>query len=355
MPEEYRETNASGGNCLAGGEARIAVDLMGGDVPDAALEGCLDALAQGISVIPVGDDASVERFKSRAEKLGGVRLKDSDFIISRSVISPLDPPVRAIRGKPDSSIVLALVALKEGRVHAFVSSGSTGALVAGGVLILGRAEGVEKPGLGTLLPSSDGRGVFFIDLGASVDCRPENLVEFAVMGHTYACAVMGWSNPPVALLNVGTEPEKGSLIYRKAFELLSTAPVNFRGNVEARDVFTSSGSIVVCDGFTGNIFLKTCEGTAAFQLQTIKREVGRDLRSSFGGLLLRPAFSRVKRVLDYTEYGGAPILGLKGTIIKCHGSSGAKAISNGIRAALRCVQEDVTGKVSRTLQANAHA
>lgn len=353
MPEESQRTDVISGNDPAASKFRIALDLMGGDAPEAALEGGLEALAQGINVIPVGDEASIERFKARAAKIPGLALENMDFIVSKSVISPSDSPVRAIRGKPDSSVVLGLTAVREGRAHAFVSAGSTGALVAGGVLILGRAEGVEKPGLGTVLPSSAGRGVFFIDLGASVDCRPENIVEFAVMGHTYASAVLGWSSPPVALLNVGVEQEKGNLLSRKAFELLSRAPVKFQGNIEARDVFTLDGGVVVCDGFTGNVFLKTCEGTASFQLQTIKREVTRELRSKLGALLLRPTFSRVKKILDYTEYGGAPLLGLKGTVIKCHGSSGGKAIANGIRAALRCVEEDVAGKISRTLQAGA--
>ncbi|MBE3518995.1 MAG: phosphate acyltransferase PlsX [Firmicutes bacterium] len=354
MPEEGRKTpDIVDRNDSPTSKFRIALDLMGGDVREAALEGCLEALAQGINVVPVGDEASIENLKARATKVPGLTLEDVDFIVSKSVISPSDAPVRAIRGKPDSSIVLGLTAVKEGRAHAFVSAGSTGALVAGGVLILGRAEGVEKPGLGTVLPSSAGRGVFFIDLGASVDCRPENIVEFAVMGHVYASAVLGWSNPPVALLNVGVEQEKGNLLSRKAFELLSRAPINFQGNIEARDVFALDGGVVVCDGFTGNVFLKTCEGTAFFQLQTIKREVTRDLRSKLGALLLKPAFSRVRKILDYTEYGGAPLLGLSGTVIKCHGSSGGKAIANGIRAALRCVEEDVTGKIGRALQARA--
>lgn len=355
MPEESQTTDVIDRNDPAASKFRIALDLMGGDAPEAALEACLQAMAQGIDVIPVGDETSIEHLKARAAKIPGLALEDVDFIVSKSVISPSDSPVRAIRGKPDSSIVLGLMAVKEGRAHAFVSAGSTGALVAGGALILGRAEGVEKPGLGTVLPSSAGRGVFFIDLGASVDCRAENIAEFAVMGHTYASAVLGWSSPPVALLNVGAEREKGNLLYRKAFELLSRAPVHFRGNIEARDVFTLDGSVVVCDGFTGNVFLKTCEGTAFFQLQAIKREVTRDLKSKLGGLLLKPAFSRVKKILDYAEYGGAPLLGLKGTVVKCHGSSGGKAIVNGIRAALRCAQEDVTGKISRTLQAGAGA
>ncbi len=353
MPEESQRTDVVGRSDPAPSDFRIALDLMGGDEPEAALEGCLEALAKGIKVVPVGDEVSIERLKARAAKIPGLVLENTDFIVSRSVISPSDPPVRAIRGKPDSSVVLGLMAVKEGRAHAFVSAGSTGALVAGGVLLLGRAERVEKPGLGTVLPSSTGRGVFFIDLGASVDCRAENIVEFAVMGQTYASAVLGWSSPGVVLLNVGAEQEKGNLLYRKAFELLSHAPVEFRGNIEARDVFTLDGGVVVCDGFTGNVFLKTCEGTAFFQLQAIKREVTRDFKSKLGALLLKPAFSRVKKILDYTEYGGAPLLGLRGTVIKCHGSSGGRAIANGIRAALRCVEQDVTGKISRTLQAGA--
>lgn len=330
----------------------IAVDLMGGDSPEAILEGCLEAVTSGIKIIPVGDESSIRRLRERTSGLAGVAFRDEDVIVSRSVISPGESPVRAIRGKRDSSIVMGLEAVKEGRAGAFVSAGSTGALVAGGVLILGRAPGVEKPGLGTVLPSVSGRGVFFIDLGASADCRPENIVELAVMGSVYSAEVLGWHDPRVYLLNIGSEPEKGNLLYKKAFELLSGACVNFGGNVEARDVFQLDGAVLVCDGFTGNVFLKTCEGTASFQLHTMKKEMTRDLRSKLGALLLKPAFLRARRVLDYTEYGGAPLLGLGGTVIKCHGSSGGKAMANGIRAALRCVEQDVTGKIGRTLQAS---
>lgn len=322
----------------------VAVDLLGGDnAPEAVIDGLLEAAGTGVDILALGDGEAI----SILEKKG--RPDNVKPLLCSERILPEEPPVKAIREKKDSTITRGLEAVKEGKAGAFVSAGSTGALVAGGALIVRRASGVDKPCLGTVLPSQNGRGVLFVDLGASSDVRPETLVQFGVMGKIYAEKVLGWDDPKVALLNIGTEPDKGSLLARKAYQLMQEAPFTFIGNIEARDVFSGAADVVVTDGFTGNVFLKTCEGTAAFQFQTIKRELTRDFRSRIGALLLRPAFKRAREVLDYTTYGGAPLLGLQGCVVKCHGSSSATAIANGIRQALKFLDNDVTTVIATTL------
>lgn len=319
----------------------IAVDLTGGDnAPKAPAEACVNASRAGIHVVALGTSEAIEVLS----ELGGSSI---ETILCEEVISPDEHPVKAIREKRNSSIVKGMELLKEGKVHAFVSGGSTGALVAGGVLLLGRAAGIERPCLATVVPSIDGHGVLFLDLGASPDVKPTTLVQFGVMGYTYAQYVLGWDNPSVGLLNIGVEADKGNLTVKKAYELMQNAPVNFKGNVEARDVFSHVVDVVVTDGFTGNVFLKTCEGTASFQGSVIKREIMSGSLSRFGGLLVKGAFQRVKDVLDYTSYGGAPLLGLAGCVIKCHGSSNARAIFNGIREAQKYLDNDVASIIAQ--------
>jgi len=324
--------------------ATIALDLMGGDgAPLSNIEGCIQALKKGIHILALGDESAIRLLDERG------KFDNLETLVCKEKIAPDDPPVKAIREKKDSTITKGLIAVKEGRAQGFVSAGSTGALVAGGVLILKRAKGVDKPCLGTVLPSENRRGVLFVDLGASPDVRPETLVQFGVMGKVYAEKVLGWENPKVALLNIGQEKEKGNLLVKKAYGLMSKAPLNFYGNIEARDVFSGHADVVVTDGFTGNVFLKTCEGTAMFQMQAIKKEITRGFWTKVGALLLRPAFERVKDVLDYSTYGGAPLLGLQGCVVKCHGSSDFRAIANGIYQAERFLQNDVESVITSTL------
>ncbi|MGE5578802.1 MAG: phosphate acyltransferase PlsX [Bacillota bacterium] len=322
----------------------IGVDLMGGDfAPSAAIEGCLIALSRGVKVTAFGDEEATSALRQKA---GSAEL---EVRVCTERVTFEDAPVASLRDKPDSSIRRGIEAVKAGETSAFVSAGSTGALVAGGVLLLGRAKGVDKPCLAMVLPTKTGRGVLVLDLGASADARPETLVQFAIMGDVYAKGVLGWETPAVGLLNIGTEPEKGSLMARKAHSLLSGAPLRFVGNIEARDVFDGVADVVVTDGFTGNVFLKTCEGTASFQMDTLRASLTQGFFRSAAALMLKPAFREVKALLDYSSYGGAPLLGLSGCVVKCHGPSGPKAIANGIEQARRFVEKDVSGVISTTL------
>jgi len=324
--------------------AIVAVDLMGGDhSPDAVIEGCLKALEKGTAILALGDAPAVARLRSQGD------YPNLQTVECSQVITPDDPPVRAIRHKRDSTIVKGLSAVKNGDAGAFVSAGSTGALVAGGVLIMKRAKGVDRPCLGIVLPSQNKRGVLFVDLGASSDVRSETLVEFGLMGKIYAECVLGWHEPKVGLLNIGTEKEKGNMVARKAYKLMQDAPLNFAGNIEARDVFFGKADVIVTDGFTGNVFLKTCEGTVLFQLDVIREQVQSSILSKLGAVLMKPAFRKVNEILDYSAYGGAPMLGLEGCLVKCHGSSGAVAIANGIEQALRFLSNDVASIISDTL------
>ncbi len=325
----------------------VAVDLMGGDqAPDAPIQGCIAALEKGVSILALGDAGALARLRSHGDYPNLKTMECSE------VITQDDPPVMAIRRKQDSTIVRGLSAVKAGQAGAFVSAGSTGALVAGGALIVRRAKGIDRPCLGMVLPSRNkrGRGVLFVDLGASSDVCPETLVEFGLMGKIYAERVLGWDDPRVALLNIGTEKQKGSMIARKAYTLMENAPLNFVGNIEARDVFFGKADVVVTDGFTGNVFLKTCEGTVLFQLEAIKEGVHHSgIMSKLGALLMKPVFRKVHETLDYSAYGGAPLLGLEGCVVKCHGSSDGRAIANGIGQALKFVSNDVAAIISETI------
>lgn len=242
--------------------------------------------------------------------------------------------MQAIKDKPGSTIAVGLSLLSRGAVGAFVSAGSTGALVAGGVVMVGRAPGVDKPCLGAVFPSADGRGVFVCDLGATSEARPRTLVQFAVMAKAAVESVLGRRDPKVYLLNIGTEAEKGSLLTKKAFGMLQDAPVQFCGNIEARDVLSGSADAVITDGFTGNVFLKTCEGVSEFQMTVLKKEAEVGLGPEERAKLF-PLLKRTGAALDYANYGGAMLLGLKGCIVKCHGASSSEAMHRGIeRAAL---------------------
>lgn len=328
----------------SGDNLAIGLDLMGGDgAPGCNIGACLAALKKGVRMVAFGDERAVSMLLARGKPEGLTAVVCGEYI------SPDESPLEAIRDKTDSTIARGILAIKEGRTGAFVSAGSTGALVAGGVVLLGRAKGVDKPCLAMLLPSASGRGVLFVDLGASADARPQTLVQYAVMGDIYARSVLGWAKPRVCLLNIGTEPEKGNLNARKAHSLLTSAAINFRGNIEARDVFSDVADVVVTDGFTGNVFLKTCEGTVAFQLGALKRELGATPLRKVAALCLKPAFRRVKEMLDYSAYGGAPLLGLEGCIVKCHGSSGPEAVVNGIEQARKFLSGDVARVISETL------
>lgn len=322
----------------------IGLDLMGGDnAPESNIGGCLMALEQGISIVAYGSNDAVNALKTKGDH------RNLHTETCPDVISLDESPLQAVRDKPGSTIRKGIEDVRDGRSSAFVSAGSTGALVAGGVILLGRAKGVDKPCLAMVLPSRNPRGVLALDLGASADARPQTLVQYAVMGDVYARKVLGWQEPGVYLLNIGAEPEKGSIASRKAHSLLKDAPLNFRGNIEARDIFAGKADIVVTDGFTGNVLIKACEGTAEFQMEIMKAELSAGILSKAAAYTLKPAMRRVRRVLDYSTYGGAPLLGLQGCVVKCHGSSGPKAIANGIAQAWRFSVYSVSRVISDTL------
>lgn len=335
------------------GWPRVVVDAMGGDnAPDAVVEGAVAAARSwGVPVHLVGDEERVSRL---LERFAGRDGRFGDLVSVRhapDLIGAEEQPVLAVRRKRDSSLVVAMRMVRDGEAEAVVSAGNTGALMAGGVLILGRLDGVDRPAIATVLPTSDGRGVLVLDAGANVDSRPEHLLQFAFMGAAYAELVLGWKRQRVGLLNIGAEESKGGETVKAAYALLRSSKLDFAGNIEARDVFSGSVEVVVCDGFVGNILLKNTEGVAALILGSLKEEAKFGLMSRMGAALVMPALRRLKKKLDYVEYGGAPLLGLKKACIKCHGSSNAVAIANGIRVAARFAMSGAIDALAHRLSA----
>ncbi len=332
---------------------RIYLDAMGGDnAPRATVEGALEALRLYPNVElelagPVETvTAEVQRVFAGAEPGLRARLKLTDC---PEVISTEEAPVMAVRKKKDSAIVDGMIKLRDGKTDAFVSAGSTGAVLAGGMFRLGRIPGIERPALAPLMPN--GKGYFLlIDCGANVDCRPEWLKQFAFMGKAYMQGVMGMENPRVGLVNNGAEAEKGCALTKDTYELLAKTPeLNFVGNVEARDITYDVADVIVCDGFVGNVILKFMEGMAGTLMKIIKREIMSDTKSKLGGLLAKPAFRRVGKVMDYTEVGGAPLLGVRGNVVKAHGSSNGHALACAVGQAVKMIESDVLGKIERNL------
>jgi glycerol-3-phosphate acyltransferase PlsX len=322
----------------------IALDAMGGDLaPEATVKGALLAVAE----YPVRVTLAGRR--SRLEPLLGKGHPDILIHDCSEVIEADDQPVQAIRQKRDSSMVQCFGMVKEGAADAIVSAGNTGALLAGGLLILGRIRGIDRPALTVVLPGL-GRGPFLLlDVGANTDVRARNLMEFAMMGSVYAERVMGVASPRIGLLNIGVEESKGTEQVRLAYGLLRDSGLNFVGNVEARDMFSGPADVIVSDGFVGNVLLKAVEGVALTLFSMIRKEAQSDMRSKAGALILRPYLKRVAAHLDYSEYGGAPVLGLAAPCIKCHGSSDEKAIKNGIGVALKFIEARVPEQVAGAL------
>ena len=325
----------------------IYLDAMGGDsAPQCTIDGAIEALRADADLkITLGGP------KDEIEKL----LANCDDVRSRiavddctEIITNHDAPVMAIRTKKQSAQVKGMLLVREGGADGFVSAGSTGATLAGGMFRLGRIEGVERPALAPLLPN--GRGFFcLIDCGANVDCLPAYLPQFGIMGSAYLKAVRGVENPRVGLVNIGAESEKGNALVKAAYPLMEKAPFNFIGNVEGRDITADVADVVVCDGFSGNLILKFMEGVAGTLLGMIKKEIKADFRSTLGGLMAKPAFRRVKKAMDYTEVGGAPLLGVKGVVVKAHGSSNAHAIACAIRQAVIMVRKNLVASIEQEI------
>ncbi|WP_019132535.1 phosphate acyltransferase PlsX [Peptoniphilus obesi] len=305
---------------------KILFDASGGDnAPLAIIQGALDAREEfKIDATLIGDEENIKKVALD----NNINL-DFDIIDAKEVIENTDDPAKSIRRKKDSSIVKGLNLLKENEYDAFISCGSTGALLAGGIFIVGRIENVKRAVLPTFLPAKDGK-VLLIDSGANMDCDEELLLQFAKLGSSYLES-LGNENPRVGLLNVGSEEGKGNAVTKKAYQLLKESDLNFVGNIEARDITSGNCDLVVCDGFDGNVILKNTEGIAMFLLKTIQKtglEIGIDQ------VQLKQLLGNTMKSLDYKEVGGVSLLGLKNIIIKAHGSSDAKAIKNAVKSAI---------------------
>ena len=328
---------------------KIAIDAMGGDnAPEAVIIGSIQARDEyNLGIILSGKEIEIKRIlEKNTSNFNNIELINAEDIISND-----DKPVLAIRRKKDSSMVKALYAVKEGKADAIVSAGSTGALLSGGTLLVGRIKGIERPAIGSLIPCIAGGFCLLIDSGANVDSKPEFLYDFAIMGDIYLKRVMNISSPRIALANIGTESSKGNKLTVETYELLKNShlDLNFTGNIEARDILKGEADIVVCDGFTGNMILKTMEGTVQELMNGLKAEIMAGMRSKIGGVLIKPALKNFKRKFDYSEHGGAPLLGVKAPVIKAHGSSNAKAIKNAIRQAKICCESNVNELIEQSI------
>ncbi len=322
---------------------RIAIDAMGGDhAPRANVEGALLAAREwnDIEIILVGDEAQILPFLP--DKPSNIHIHHTNEVILAD-----DEPVKAVRRKKDASMVVAGRLVKEHKADAMISSGNTGALMATGLLIIGRIEGVERPALAPMLPSSDGRGVLALDLGANMDAEPQHLVQYAIMGRIYRELVHGMKNPRIALLNVGTEEMKGNELTKAVFPLLQQAPIHFIGNVEARDVLEGNCDVLICDAFVGNILLKAFEGASSTIFSALKAEFTRNFLTKIAAAIVSSGLRKFKNKMDYREHGGALLLGVNGVCIKSHGSSDATAIKSSVRQARDALKVgDLIGAIS---------
>ncbi|MEG0630696.1 MAG: phosphate acyltransferase PlsX [Christensenellaceae bacterium] len=323
----------------------IIMDAMGGDhAPREIVMGAVEAVNKfsDIQITLTGDKKAIEEV-----------LADMDYDKSRlsmihttQIIEMEDSPVKAIKEKADSSMVVALRELSCGNAQMMISAGSTGALVAGATLIVKRIKGIKRPALAPVLPTKTGE-VLLIDCGANVDCKPQYLNQFGIMGSIYMQKVFGINTPKVGLINNGAEEEKGNELTKEAYQLLKEAPINFVGNAEGRDLLSGQFDVLVCDGFTGNIVLKFVEGCAKTILGMLKGYVLESTKAKIGSLFMKGAFSKLKKKMDYKEYGGALLLGLTGGVMKAHGSSDAKAIFNSIENARKFIAGDVVEMIAR--------
>ncbi|MDF2590951.1 MAG: fatty acid/phospholipid synthesis protein PlsX [Clostridia bacterium] len=309
---------------------RIAIDAMGGDhAPKSAVAGAIQAVKEyGVEVYLVGIKEEIHKHMSEEDKSN----EKITIIEASETITNDDVPVAAIKQKKDSSMVVGLKQVKEGSCDAFLSAGSTGAFLAGSLLKVGRIKGIDRPALSPLIPTTKGL-CMIIDAGANLDSKPKNLQQFAIMGSIYMEKVMGIHNPRVGLLNVGTEEGKGNELTKQSFELLSQLNINFVGNIEARDVAEGICDVCVCDGFAGNVLLKTTEGVAQVIIDLLKDIFMKNAVTKIAALMLKDGLKTFKKKFDYKEVGGAPFMGIDGIMIKAHGSSDEKAIKNAVRQA----------------------
>ncbi len=326
---------------------KIAIDAMGGDhAPKEIILGINRAIQQfsDLEMLVFGNAEQIEKDLEQKERIHVIHTEE--------MIEATDEPVRAVRQKKRSSMVQMAQAVANGEADACISAGNTGALMAAGLFIVRRISGIERPALAPTLPTTDGKGFVMLDLGANADAKPEHLYQYALMGNIYAEQVRMVKEPRVALLNIGTEPNKGNELTKNTFELLKDAPFNFIGNVEARDLLEGVADVVVTDGFTGNMVLKSIEGTASSVFSMLKQTLTSSLKNKLAAGLIKGDLLQLRDQMDYTEYGGAALFGLKAPVIKAHGSSNANAIFHAIRQAREIITHDVSGKIMRALQEN---
>lgn len=326
---------------------KIILDGMGGDnAPASVVEGAVLALKEmPHEIVFVGQEEKIY------EELKKYKYDESrvSVIDAREVITNDEAPVRAVRSKKDSSIVKGINMVKNGEGDIFISAGSTGALLSGGLFLLGRIQGIDRPALASIYPIIGGRASLLVDAGANSECKPNNLLEFGIMGNIYMEKVIGRENPKVGLVNIGTEAKKGNTLTKAAYDLLEQSDMNFIGNVEAREVPKGVCDVIVTDGFTGNVILKLTEGLAWNILQVIKKKFTEGVKAKLGAALLIDKLAGLKQEFDYSSYGGAPILGVKGPIVKMHGSSNANAVKNTILKGIPYVEENVVGTIQNSV------
>ncbi len=336
---------------------KIAVDAMGGDfAPASEIEGSIEAARDlGVGIILVGRAEQIQEELDkhrRGRALGSSqpwRSSSIEIVDAREVVTMTDPVATAVRRKRNSSIRVAAQLVREGKAQALVSAGNTGAVMMTSKLVIGTLPRVDRPALAAVLPTLTGRGSVILDVGANAECKAAHLYDFAVMGSFYSSVIVGAKNPRVGLLSIGEEEIKGNDLTKEAFKLLKSSHLNFIGNVEGRDMFTGQVDVIVCDGFTGNIALKTSEGVVEVLMRLLKQELKASLQAKAGALLTRPAFQKFKQRIDYAEYGGAPLLGIKGVAVICHGRSSSKAIRNAIGVARDYCLGDVNSKIESEL------
>jgi glycerol-3-phosphate acyltransferase PlsX len=325
---------------------RIAIDAMGGDhAPREIVLGAIDAIAQikDLQITLIGDEEKIKEHLTTT--------KNIEILHTTEMITGEDEPVRAVRRKKKASLVLMANEVKEGRADACISAGNTGALMSAGLFVVGRTPGIQRPALSPTLPTIDGKGFVLLDVGANVDATANHLVQYAIMGSIYAEKVRSIKNPTVGLLNVGTEDGKGNDLTKKAFIEMKNAPINFIGNVEARDLLEGVADVVVTDGFSGNVALKTIEGTAMMVFSLLKETFMSSLKTKLAASVVKKDLKKLNAKLDYSEYGGAGLFGLAAPVIKAHGSSNRRAIYNAIKQACHMVEYNVTGTIEETVSA----
>jgi len=326
---------------------RILIDAMGGDnAPKAIVEGAVAAAKEiDHEILLIGDEEAI------ISELAAAKYKGDKIAVVHATqkIENDEAPVRAVRSKKDSSIVKGLNMVKEGEADVFLSAGSTGALLAGGLFILGRIQGIDRPTLATIYPVIGHQPSILVDTGANAECKPNNLLEFGIMGSIYMEEVLGRKNPTVGLVNNGTEEGKGTTLTKAAFEMLQKSHLNFIGNIEARELQNCAADVIVTDGFTGNAIIKLTEGMGLMVLREMKKRFTETTKSKMGAVLLKKQLMDIKKEFNYAEYGGVPLLGVKGAMLKMHGSSDALAVKQTILKAIPFVEHKVVETIQNSV------